>query len=47
MIYKIPFNIEETALHIACKNNNIDIVQLLISHIYLDINLFKQIKSLH
>ena len=43
MIYKISFILEETALHIACNNNNADIVQLLISHKNLDVNIFREV----
>ena len=45
IIYKITFNIYETALHLACENNNLEIVKLLISNENLDINLFKEISS--
>ena len=45
IIYKIIFNKEETALHIACEKGHSEIVKLLISQKNLDINLFKEIYS--
>ena len=45
IIYKILFNKEEAALHLACEIGNLKIVKLLIVHKNLDINLIKEIFS--
>ena len=42
-IYSINFAIYQTPLHIACKNNNVQIVKLLLSTRSIDINNFMEI----
>ena len=35
----------ETALHIACENNNLEIVELLLKQPNIDINILKEITT--
>ena len=46
VIYAIKFFINKTAIHLACENECIDIIKLLLNHPCIDVNAFMEILSL-
>ena len=43
MFDKVKIAFYKTALHIACENENIEIIEMLLKDPFIDINLFMEI----